>query len=227
MSTSLIVRSSTSAMKTALGPRRGVRLSRFVNAMLRGSPGRSVLPSRRPNRVPRFRGSTHDRAVAFFEGQRPIRGYICVPHHNLISRGPSRGRGTLDGVPTWPPDIRGTDVLPATDRRHAHPPERVRPERPWADRDLPRNPVPTRDFGPERPWARALPRDLGRHARGSGQFGRRPRLEAHLRPPEHRPPRVGRPPPHVYLHRLRVDLNRVNRVPGSPRRARRPRPPWR
>src|SRR5438309_2723170 len=162
------------------------------------------------------RSHTYD--IAFFEGQRPIRGYIYVPHHNFISRGPSRGRGTLDGVPTWPPDIRGTDVLPATDRRHAHPPERVRPERPWADRDLPRNPVPTRDFGPERPGARALPRDLGRHARGARQSGRRPRLEAHLRPAKHRPPRVRWPPAHVHLLRLRVDLSRLNRGLGSPRR---------
>src|SRR5437667_8852657 len=162
------------------------------------------LPGDIPNRVPCFRGYARTHDVAFFEGQRPIRGYIYVPHHNFISRGPSRGRGTYDGVPAWPPDVRGTDVLPATDRRHAHPPERVRPERPWADRDLPRNPVPTRDFGPERPWARALPRALGRHARGAGQFGRRPRLEAHLRPPEHRPPRVGRNLAHLFHETDRV-----------------------
>src|SRR2546430_11567985 len=111
-------------------------------------------------RVPRFRGYTRKGHVAFFEGQRSIRGYIYVPHHNFISRCPSRGRGTYDGVPAWPPDVRGTDVLPATDRRHAHPPERVRPECPWDDRNLSRNLVPTRDFGPERPRARALPRDL-------------------------------------------------------------------
>src|SRR5438132_4465395 len=143
---------------------------------------------------------------------------IYVPHHNFISQSPSRGRGTHDGVPAWPPGVRGTDVLPATDRRHAHPPERVRPERPWTDRDLPRNPVPTRDFGPERPRARALPRDLGRHAGGTREPGWRPRLEAHLRPPEHRPPRVGRPPAHVHLLRLRVDLSRLNQGPESPRR---------
>src|SRR5947208_3407555 len=130
-------------------------------------------------RIPRFRGYARTHYVAFFEGQRPIRGYIYVPHHNFISRGPSRGRGIHDGVPAWPPDVRGTDVLPATDRRHAHPPERVRPERPWADRDLPRNPVPTRDFGPERPRARALSRDLGRHAGGTRQSGRGPRLNLH------------------------------------------------
>src|SRR5439155_1151544 len=170
------------------------------------------------NRVPRFRGRPHKRAVAFFEGQPPIRGYIYVPHHNFISRGPSRGRGTLDGVPTWPPDVRGTDVLPATDRRHAHPPERVRPERPRTDRDLPRNPVPTRDLGFERPRSRALPRHLGRHAGVTRQSGRGPRLEAHLRPAKHRPPGVGRPPAHVHLHRLRVDLNRLNQGPESRRR---------
>src|SRR6266566_9865943 len=169
-------------------------------------------------RIPRFRGYARTHYVAFFEGQRPIRGYIYVPHHNFISQGPSRGRGTLDGVPTWPPDVRGTDVLPAADRRHAHPPERVRPERPWADRDLSRNPVPTRDFGPERPRARALSRDLGWHAGGTRQSGRGPGLEAHLRPAEHRPPRVGRPPAHVHLERLRVDLSRLNRGLGSPRR---------
>src|SRR5437667_5709194 len=168
------------------------------------------LPGDIPNRVPCFRGYARTHDVAFFEGQRPIRGYIYVPHHNFISRGPSRGRGTYDGVPAWPPDVRGTDVLPATDRRHAHPPERVRPERPWADRDLPRNTVPTRDFGPDRPRARALPPDLGRHAGGTRQSGRRARLEAHLRPPEHRPPRVGRPPPHVHPPRLRADRDRVN-----------------
>src|SRR5437773_4246424 len=165
-----------------------------------------------------FRGYARTHDVAFFEGLRPIRGYIYVPHHNFISQGPSRGRGTHDGVPAWPPDVRGTDVLPATDRRHAHPPECVRPERPWADRDLSRNPVPTRDFGPERPRPGALPRDLGRHARGTRQSGRGPRLEAHLRPAEHRPPRVGRPLAHVHLHRLRVDLSRLNQGPGSPRR---------
>src|SRR5438309_2755918 len=160
------------------------------------------------------RSHTYD--IAFFEGQRPIRGYIYVPHHNLISRGPSRGRGTLDGVPTWPPDVRGTDVLPATDRRLAHPPKRVCPECPWADRDLSRNPVPTCDFGPERPVARALPRDLGRHAGGTRQSGRRPRLQAHLRPAKHRPPCVGRPPPHVHLLRLCVDL--IGSTEGPDRR---------
>src|SRR5213593_3842230 len=41
---------------------------------------------------------------------------------------------------------------------------------------------------------------------------------AHLRPAEHRPPGVGRPPAHVHAHRLRVDLSRLNRGPGSPRR---------
>src|SRR5207249_1638749 len=125
------------------------------------------LPGDIPNRVPCFRGYARTHDVAFFEGQRPIRGYIYVPHHNFISRGPSRVRGTHDGVPAWPPDVRGTDVLPATDRRHAHPPEPVRLERPRADRNLSRNLVPTGDLGPERALAGALPRDLGRHAGGA------------------------------------------------------------
>src|SRR2546427_13248177 len=68
MSTSLIVRSSTSATKSALGPRRGDRLSRFANATLRDSPGHPVPPSGHPNRVRHFRGGARRHEVAFLGG---------------------------------------------------------------------------------------------------------------------------------------------------------------
>src|SRR2546421_5327118 len=203
MSTSLIVRSSTSVTETASALEGTSGLSRFANA----APQRLFPWSSWPRRPPC--------AGALFEDRRSIRGYIYVPHHNFISRGPSHGRGIYDGFTAWAPHIWGTDVLPAAARRDAHTPERVRAERPRTDCDLPRDPVPTREFGSERSRARALPRNLRRHARCTRQLGRGTWLEAHHGHAEPRAPRVGGCPPPLHAVRLRVDLSRFIKGLGS------------
>src|SRR5256885_17170488 len=100
MSTSLIVRSSTSVTETASALEGTSGLSRFANA----APQRLFPWSSWPRRPPR--------AGALFEDGRSIRGYIYVAHHNFISRGPWHGRGRHDGVPPCAPHTLGPQALP-------------------------------------------------------------------------------------------------------------------